>query len=66
MIVYKLSVILLTPGGGGEAQPSVMACSVYMKLWSSVLLGSASWNVAYGEMSSDVSKNRAIGYVTVP
>lgn len=47
-----------TPGGGGEAHPSVIACSWYIKLWSKVLFGSDSWNVAYGEMSSEVSESR--------
>lgn len=45
--------------GGGEAHPSVTGCSWYMKLWSMVfwakVLGSDSWNVAYGDMSSEVS-----------
>lgn len=51
---------------GGEAHPSVMARSWYMNECRSVLVGakwcvwarvlaSESWNVAYGEMSSEVS-----------
>lgn len=63
MINYLQCIIGLccvhTPEGGGEAQPSVMACSWYIKLCRRVLFGSPpgpdSWNVAYGEMSSDVS-----------
>jgi hypothetical protein len=59
MFPALLEGVKLTPVGGGDAHPSVMACSWYMKLCSSVLPGSApgpdSWNVAYGEMSSDVS-----------
>lgn len=46
--------------GGGEAHPSVIGCSWYIKLcnivfWGSVL-GSDNWNVAYGDMSSEVSE----------
>lgn len=55
-----------TAAGGGDEQPSVNARSWYINECSSVLAGPAwwgcasvlasdNWNVAYGEMSSEVS-----------
>lgn len=57
---------LSTAAGGGDAHPSVIALSWYMNECNKVFAGtewwgwanvdaSDSWNVAYGEMSSDVS-----------